>query len=222
MSHLNAIVAATIVHLHRVVIIACHVGHRDITIVGCTADSRTVLIPLVGCRIRGTFGHTHRQGIGCAVQTIVRIGTVIGQCKRLKDANVSHMYRVVIATIVHLHRVVEITCCGGKRSITVGSGTADGHTILVPLVDSRIGRACRHTHREGFRTGIQTVIRIWIDIRYNKRRINQYPHSIRLVVCATAVDTAGRHHVCIVACRCRDTLDGVLAIAMAGQCQTIQ
>ena len=221
-SHLDAIISATVIHLHRIIIITSHIGQRDITIAGCAANSRTILIPLVGCRIRGTFGHTHRQGISCAVQTVVRIDTIIGQRKRLKDANVGHMHRIVIATIVHLHRIIETSRYSGERSITVGSGTADGHTILVPLISSGISEACCHTHGELFGSSIQTVVRIRIDIGYNKRRINQYLHRIRLVVCVTAVDTASGHHISKVACRGRNTLDSVLAIAMAGQCQTIQ
>ena len=220
-SHLNAIVAATVIHLHRVVIITCHVGHRDITVISCTADSRTVLIPLVGCRIRGTFGHTHRQSFCCAVQTVIRISTVISQCKRLKDANVGHMHRVIIATIVHFYRIVEIACCSGERSIAVGCGTADGHTILVPLVIGRISGACCHTHREGFRTGIQTIICIRINIGKSKCRIYQYLHGICLVVHSTTIVAAGCHHISIGTCCCRYAADSVLAIVMAGQCQAI-
>ena len=221
MSHLDAIVAATIIHLHGIVIITCHIGQRNITVAGCAADHRTILIPLVGCRISGTFGHSHRQGIRCAVQAVVRIGAVVGQRKRLINTDVGHVYGIVITTVVHLHRIIEVACHSGKRNVTVGSGAADGHTVPVPLVIGRIGGTRRHTHGEGFRTGIQTIIRIRIDIGESKRRIYQYLHRIRLVINSTAVIAAGRHRISIGTRRCRYAADGVFAIVMAGQCQTI-
>ena len=219
--YLNAIVAATVVHLHRIVIITCHISLRNITIIGCATDSHTILIPLISSWISRTFGHTHRQSISCTVQTVVRIGTVIGQRKRLINANVGDMHGVVIATVIHLYRIVEVACHSGERSITIGSSTANSYTILVPLVVGWIGGTHCHTHGEGFRTGIQTIICIRINIGKSKCRIYQYFHGIRLVINSTAIIAAGRHHISIRASCCRYAADGVLAIVMAGQCQTI-